>query len=207
MNDSIQKIDLYGGAFSPPGINHWRIAGHVKEEGAQLVIVPSGPARKKSSMLTVSGDHLRKLVALGFAGLSHIEIDFYDLDCDYYSTTWELNDRYRTRHPHADIRHVIGADLVKGGKDGQAEIQRDWFMGDEVWRTLQFIVVASVGFEPNPADMPPQSRLVTIPDLCGRSSEIRHRICMGRSFDHLVLADVHAYIAKHRLYGYASEGK
>lgn len=195
-----ERVVTYGGSFNPPSHHHRRIAEGLLARFDRLILVPCGPRSDKATVGTVSLAHRRAMVELAFRGLPRTGIDWTDLDTGTYTTTAALQERYASREPNVELWHAVGADLVIGGRSGDAQIQRSWSHGAEIWRDLRYAVVPWPGCGLDPDDLPPHSQLVDIPGLVGRSTLIRERLKAGDDVSALVDPAVAAYIAANNLY-------
>jgi nicotinic acid mononucleotide adenylyltransferase len=100
----------------------------------------------------------------------------------------------------AEVWHVVGGDLVAGGRDDASEIQRAWQRGTEIWQRLRFAILTRGGSGMSVEDLPPRSELVDVSDLVGSGTEIRSRIPAGDPVGELLDPAVEEYIRAHGLY-------
>jgi len=189
-------IALFGGSFNPPGLHHLGIAMALATRFDQVLVIPCGPRPDKPVTNAVAASHRAAMVELAFAGHPKIELDLFDLYGARFSRTWQLQERYEHR---GDLWHVIGADLVAGGKRGASPIQREWERGQAVWSELRFVVLARPGVVLDAGDLPPRHQLIELA-LQGASSGIRTLASRGASLQGLVAEPVAAYIERHGLY-------
>jgi nicotinic acid mononucleotide adenylyltransferase len=104
------------------------------------------------------------------------------------------------RFPGAEIWHVVGADLVAGGRRGESEIQRTWTKGAAIWNDLRYAVLTRSGYGMSIEDLPPRSMLVDVSDLIGSSSLIRQRLARGEPTGGLLDPAVEAEVREQGLY-------
>jgi nicotinate (nicotinamide) nucleotide adenylyltransferase len=191
-----RSIALFGGSFNPPGRHHRAIAARLAEEFDEVVVVPCGPRPDKLTTTDVPPIHRAVMADLNFRRLSKVRVDLFDLEQSTFTRTVELDELYRDS---GEVWHVVGADLVQGGGQGHAPIQREWARGAEIWTTLKFVVVRRPGLPLAPADLPPHSQVLEIEQL-GAASEIRAQVFHRQDVETLLEPDVAAYIERHGLY-------
>lgn len=191
-----QKIAIFGGSFNPPGKHHRRIVQQLTDSLDRQIVVPCGPRPDKAATNDVEPVHRAAMCDLAFQGIRNTEVDLFDLEHETFTRTQDLDKRYQDE---GEVWHVVGADLVKGGKDGQSPIQRDWRCGEELWRELRFAVIPRQGYPILPEDLPPKHQVFQ-PEMSGASEEIRGQIFKHQSFEGLVTSEVAAYIKRHNLY-------
>jgi len=194
------RVAVFGGAFNPPHLAHRQVVMELLGWFDEIVIVPSGNRDGKNSLSGVSLPARKKLVSLNFRDLPRVRIDTYDLDNGTFTPTWALDERYRELYKGREVWHVIGGDLIAGGKNGSAEIQRSWQKGENIWRTLNFAVVVRPGFNLAPEDLPPNAEVLEAETLWGSSTLIRERIAKGEDVRPLLLPVVYGYIIANDLY-------
>lgn len=196
-----RRIYLFGGSFNPPGKHHESVLLALKEicrSEDEIVIVPCGARPDKECVNDMDHTHRTAMVELAFGGMPGVHIDFLDLEREEFTCTWDLDARYRELFPDADIWHVVGMDLVKGGASGQSEIQ-SWNNGSELFRHRPFVVVTRAGYETNQADFPPNHVLID-PTFSGSSSTIRSLCAQRAPISDLVDPLVARYIKRWHLY-------
>ena len=195
-----KRIAIFGGSFNPVGIHHRQIAENLIEHFDLILIVPCGIRTDKSSVGAVSLEHRRELVKRGFAGLEKTEFDFFDLDNDTYTPNYLLDKRYKERFPNEEIWYVVGGDIITGGRDKKSEIHRVWQHGEEIWQTLNFLIIVRPGYLVETNDLPPSRQVLEIGHLFGSGSLIREYLAQGKPIDELVVTSVAEYINQYKLY-------
>lgn len=191
-----EKIAIFGGSFNPPGLHHRRIAEALCQEFDRVIVYPCGSRPDKPTVNDVDSVFRATMVDLCFADLPKVEICLDDLEKDKFSRTHELQERYADR---GEIWHVIGSDLVEGGREGKSFIHRVWHHAEDMWRNLNFAVIARPGYDVTHQDLPPRSRVVHF-EAPGASSHIREQIFHREPISHLVTAPVEDYIERYGLY-------
>lgn len=206
MNTKQPTMAIYGGNFKPPGLHHRTIAEHLTKAFDFTCVVPCGSRKDKATIASIPALQQKQLVELNFADLQ-LTFDHFDLFADHFTPTYNLDKRFRAIYPDREIIHVIGVDLVSGGSTGTSEIQTKWFRGHEVWDKLQFAVVVPDNAPFDMADAPPNSRIIPISTLYGRSTVIR-QLLAAHSLEaaHYLMPEVYEYILGNQLFG-TSAGK
>lgn len=179
MNQKI--VCVYGGNFWPPGIHHRVIAESLAKLCDTLVIFPSGNRTDRTNAAGFNPADKRELVRLNFESIPKVVLDFTDLSRENFTPAYMLDKRFKAEYPHAQLRHAVGTDLVSGGFKNQSQIQTRWINGSKIWNELNFDVVLSQGQNFNSLDLPPHSRIISVPLLKGRSTLIRELLKTNRS--------------------------
>lgn len=191
-----QTLAVFGGSFSPPGLHHRAIVKELTRHFDRVVVVPCGPRPDKPSTSEVDPVYRAALADVAFGGIERVEVDLFDLEMATFTRTHALHERYKDR---GEVWHVVGADLVAGGREGRSFVHTRWEHGPEVWQTLNFAVLKRAGHGLGPGDLPPHHRLIDgLPE--GSSQTIRERLFRREPVDDVVGPDVGDYIERHRLY-------
>ncbi|OGF25135.1 hypothetical protein A2303_02165 [Candidatus Falkowbacteria bacterium RIFOXYB2_FULL_47_14] len=192
-----RKVALFGGSFNPLGTHHINIIKKLLPEFDEIIVVLCGPRPDKATTNDIEPVHRAAMADLALRGLPEkVRVDHADLSNNVFTRTHELEKRYGIR---GEVWHVIGFDLVQGGSEGRAAIQREWERGEELWKESNFVVVKRSGYEWNEADLPPRHTVIS-PDHSGSSTEIRNRVFNHKPVDDLVAPEVAAYIKRYNLY-------
>lgn len=186
----------------PPGLHHRSIAEAAASCFGSLTIVPCGFRSDKADALAISRMDKKDLVELNFADIPGVRICYHDLDNDVFTPTWRLEEIHSRRGP---VWHVVGPDLIEGGRKGGSEIHRSWQRGDYLWSNLNFAVIVPENCVIRDGDLPPNNIIVRMGPLCGRSRLIRQAIAVGGSLGSFLLPVVEQTIRDRRLYGYKDE--
>lgn len=189
-----KRIAVYGGSFNPPGLHHRRIVEELRRHFDEVVVVPCGPRPDKPC--DIEPVHRAAMADLAFARMPGVEVDLFDLEQATFTRTHELERRYASR---GDVWHVVGADLISGGRHGKSFIHTVWQHGPDLWHALNFAVVRRPGHDLGPEDMPPRHLRVDT-ELHGSSFNLRERLFRHESVDDLVGPRAADYITRHRLY-------
>ncbi|MDM8553478.1 hypothetical protein QUF75_01970 [Desulfococcaceae bacterium HSG7] len=193
------KIALFGGSFDPVGQHHLEIVKMLLNTDFfdQVVVVPCGPRPDKKSVNDINPVYRATMLDITFRGISEkIKIDLHDLEKDRFSTTFELEQRYASQ---GEVWHVVGFDLVEGGRKNASPIQKEWANGRLLWEKSRFIVILRDGTLFSRADLPPTSQTFG-PEITGASSIIRNLVFNHQPIDNLVTPEVARYIERYSLY-------
>ncbi len=190
---------IFGGSFNPPGLHHYLLAQGLTEYFDRVFVVPCGSRPDKEGICWVAPEQRATMCQITFGKIPKVTLDLTDIGPGEYTRTWELVERYQKKFPDDEIWLAVGTDLIAGGKDGQAEIQRTWARGKEIWQSLKYAVIARAGYQFHPADLPPHYRALNL-DFPGSSTEIRNKLTRGKSVEGLVPEEVNLYITENGLY-------
>jgi nicotinate-nucleotide adenylyltransferase len=181
-----KRVAIYGGSFNPPHVAHQMVALYVLETAGvdELWIVPAfnhalgkplAPFEDRLSMCE------RAAAALG----PRARVSDVERELGGQSRTLRTIQRLRESHPGYAFSLVIGADLVD-------EVPT-WLGGDELRRTVPFIVVGR-GSRRAGAD----DERIAMPELS--STTVRQRLAAGKPVEGLVPRAVLDYILRRGLY-------
>jgi len=188
-----RRIAVFSGSFNPPAAHHRTVAEELAKHFDEVIVVPGGPRTDRPT----SGptDPIHRAIMTD-CGLPNVRVDHSDLEHAQFSRTHLLDEKYR---PLGEVWHAVGADMVRGGRQGRSFIHESWERGSELWHSLNFAVVARDGFGLDEGDLPPRHCLFS-PGVSGASTEIRERVFRGGGIDGLVLPAVAKHIERYGLY-------
>jgi nicotinate-nucleotide adenylyltransferase len=183
---SARRVAIYGGSFNPPHVAHQLVALYVLETAGvdELWIVPAfnhalgkplAPFAERLAMCE------RAAAALG----PRVRVSDVERELGGQSRTLHMLKRLRERHAAHEFSLVIGADLVD-------EVPT-WLGGDELRRTVPFIVVGR-----GSRHVGPDEDRVAMPELS--STTVRQRLAAGQPVEGLVPRSVLDYIYERGLY-------
>ncbi len=209
----MKKIAIFGGSFNPPGIHHEAIVKALSECGHfdKVVVAVSGAYHGKEQNQISNAERII-LCHTAFALIPNVIVDFYDLAENIFTPTVTLLEDYidptmcfkriEFAFPYSEWYFVAGADLIKGGKDGQSEIQRLWDDGERLFREAKFAVLDRPGYGLDRADFPPHAvDFGGFPEFPkGSSTEIRNRLAQNLSISGLVSRKIEEIILYNRFY-------
>ena len=190
------RIAIFGGSFNPPGNHHRAIATLLALEFDEVRVIPCGPRPDKPITGSIPAIYRAALCDLAFGDLPKVIVDLFDLEQATFTRNHELQARFAS---DGEIWHVVGADLIEGGRESTSLIQRTWAKGAELWKTAHFAVLTRPGHHINQADLPPNSKLFPLEEM-GSSSAIRDALSRDEEVDTLVTPRVLDYIERYGLY-------
>lgn len=194
-----QKIVIYGGSFNPPCLHHRQIAEELRKYFDKVIVYPCGVRADKTSTKLILCAHRKEMIKINFSGLEKVEIDFYDLDNNIFTPTYNLDLRLKEKFSDAEIWHAIGEDIVQGENRGTSQMHH-WYKAKYVWKKLNFVVLERHGYYTDFYDMPLNSTFIPLKNIIGSSRLVRSLIKSGKPINDFVLPEVKEYIKKNNLY-------
>lgn len=199
---SVKTIALDGLSSNPPALHHQLIARQLASEFHETIVAPCGLRPDKLSTNDIPAIHRAVMTDMTFQGIERVTIDLSDLERGEFTRTYDLYQRYKNQ---GDVWIVVGTDLITGGRNGNSQIQQNWFRGNELWRTAKFAVTVREGYELNEHDLPHQHRIIrpTVVEarhFSGSSTQVREKTFRHESIHELVVPRVREYIARYGLY-------
>jgi NAD+ kinase len=191
-----KTIALFGGNFNPPGLHHRALAEHLSKNFDEVIVVPCGPRPDKQIINNIDPVYRATMTDIAFRSLKNVRVELFDLEQNSFTRTHALETKFA---PEGEIWHVVGSDMVTGGKDGSSRIQRDWERGTELWANSKFVVVTRAGFPLDPKDTPPNAKVLDL-NLEGASDVIRERLFRRERVNDLTDNEVLGYIERYGLY-------
>lgn len=199
------RIGLFGGSFDPVHLGHLWIAESAIEalDLNQLYWIPAATSPLKPNGPIASEALRAEMLRLAISGSEKQIVDELELSRGDVSYTIDTVEQLQAKQPDTDFILIIGSDSL-------ASIQK-WHQPK---RLLEKVLIAVVhrGGDP-PIDLSVLEGLVTpdrfreiersiihMPVIEIASSDLRHRIAMGRSIRHRVPRSVEALIDANRLY-------
>jgi nicotinate-nucleotide adenylyltransferase len=178
------RVALFGGSFNPPHVAHQMVALYVLET-APVDEVWFVPAYEHAfgKPLAPFADRLSMCELAAAALLPRVRVSAVEGEIGGRSLTLRTVRRLTELHPEHTFSLVIGSDL-------QGDIA-SWYGGDELQRSVPFIVVDRPGSQARPGG-------VLMPDVS--SSAVRAALAAGKSVEGLVPRAVLDYIVRKGLY-------
>jgi NAD kinase len=193
----MRRIVVFGGSLNPPGLHHEAMAEESAKFADEVIIFPCGPRTEKETTNLIAVNHRAAMVDLAFSGMEKVRVDLSDLEEPVFTRTHLLQERFESL---GEIWHFVGSDQVVGGKQGRSKIQTEWVNGRQLWHDLKYLVI-NADSDFNEDDLPPQSHYIYMPDLRGRSTEIRRAAYNRNSaIRNMVSPKVADYIERYDLY-------
>jgi nicotinate (nicotinamide) nucleotide adenylyltransferase len=191
-----RQLAIYGGSFNPPGRHHRETVEMLCRHFDDVVIVPCGPRPDKPVTSDVETIHRAAMVDLSFRGIPKARVELFDLESSSFTRTYDLDRKFKSE---GTVWHVVADEFIRGGNRNESQIQRAWTRGNDLWNEANFAILNRSGNPIDPGDLPRHHRVFEL-ERDGSSMAIRNRAFHREPIDHLVIAEVNAYIRRHRLY-------
>lgn len=194
----MKRIALFGGSFNPPHLGHRTMAEALAASGFfdEIIVIPCGPRPDKATTNDITPVHRAALVDLTFADIPKTRVVLDDLEQDSFTRQRRLQKIFER---DAEVWHVVGSDLLRGGGREASKIHAEWAMGAELWGRCNFAVFIRPDHPLDENDFPPHHRVFPMSEPVS-SKEVRDRAFKHRPFEDLVPRRVADYIARHGLY-------
>ena len=180
------RVALFGGSFNPPHVAHQLVGLYVLETAAvdELWFVPAFE-HAFGKPLAAFDDRLAMCELAAAALGPRARVSDVERNIGGRSLTLRTVRRLAELHPDHAFSLVIGSDL--------AGDVASWYRGDELARTIPFVVVGRPGGVAGAASAP-----VVMPDVS--STAVRAALAAGKPVDALVPRAVLDYIMRKGLY-------
>jgi len=179
-----QVIAVYGGSFDPPHLAHTLVAAYVLAAHAVdlLLVVPTAehPFDKRLAPF----EHRMRMCELAMRDLHRVEVSPVEEALQRPSLTLRTLEHLQHHYPDAQLRLVIGSDLLP-------ELAA-WHRVERVQELAPLLVVPRAGYSAAAHDLP------ALPAIS--STEIRSRLRTGDSTTGLLSPIVAQYAQAHALY-------
>lgn len=195
------KYGVMGGTFSPIHIGHLILAEEVREKYQldKILFIPSG--RPPHKELSAGGKDRMKMVELAIRDHEYFEASDLEIKKKSYSYTLETVRELKSQNPNDEFYFITGADVLTG--------LDTWHDFRELAASITFIGANRPGVSEFGVKKKVESlralydfkiELMEIPAIAVSSSEIRHRVNLGRTVRYMVPRSVEQYIQKKELY-------
>lgn len=190
----MERIGLFGGSFDPVHLGHLLVAQAALEELQldRIFFVPAAHSPFKPDAKPTPSSERLQMLRLALAGNTRAEVDEQEIHRGGISYTIETVRDYSRRFPKTKLFYLIGADHV-------ASLPK-WREAGELAKLVEFLIIPRPG--ESKAQIPDPFRgayLMGFP-LGVSSSQIRGRVKVGLTIEHLVPAAVAEAIRNNRLY-------
>lgn len=193
-----ERIGIFGGSFDPPHAAHVMLAAYVLSIGEidRLVVIPNAKhALDKRAHAPFA--HRRRMCELAFTDLRRVDVSPIEEELGGTSYTLDTLEELQRRHPGAQLRLVVGEDIL-------GELDR-WHRFDRVAEIAPPIVIGRSGAATAAASRHGLTVVpVSLPAIS--STDVRSRLASGRSVAGLVPRTVVEYAAEHGLYRGGDDG-
>jgi nicotinate-nucleotide adenylyltransferase len=178
------RIGVYGGSFDPPHVAHVLVAAYALAVGGfdRVLVVPVFAHAFNKGLAPF--DERVALCELAFRDLARVEVSRIESTLPVPSRTLSTIDAIGRAHPGAELRLVIGADILADAKK--------WHAFDEITRIAPLFLVGREGHAANQSSgfaLPPISSS-RVRELCARSSEPAATRELEEIVPHAVLARI-----------------
>ncbi len=199
LDQGIERIGLYGGAFDPPHLAHAALARCAIEQHGldRLIVMPTGQAWHKSRGLTDAA-HRIEMTKLAFADVPLVQVDVRETLRSGPSYTVDTLLQLRGEYLGAQLFVLMGQD--------QFDFLPQWHRYEEILQVATVLVAlrADSMLATGSKGLKNQAKILHSPIHMAASpisaSLIRELCLQNQTIDHLVKPSVARYIAQHRLY-------
>ena len=199
MLDAIRRcrsVGVFGGTFDPIHTGHLILAERAWEElglDAILFMPAFVPPHKTSGRKIASGADRIAMVAEAIEGIDHFALTDLEIRRKGVSYTVDSLEQIRAECPDQRIVLLMGSD--------NARDFTSWMRADRIVELAEIAVWERPGSYYWPEVFPDHmARKISSPLLEISSTELRGRVCAGRSIRFMTPDRVIAYIEKHGLY-------
>jgi len=199
-----RRIGFMGGTFDPIHHGHLVAAESVYEtfDLDLIVFVPAGtPVHKKRSRVS-GAKHRLNLTKLATESNSHFIVSNVEVERDEPSYTIDTMKYFRDYYGiDSELYFITGVDAV-------VQIP-EWKNSEGLFNICKFIAATRPGYPTEnffrfrdqlPSRKRRRIKMVAVPALAISSSDLRHRVRLGRSIKYLVPELVEEYIYENSLY-------
>ncbi len=189
-----KKVGFFSGSFNPIHNGHIAIAEYMLDEGGLdeiwLSVSPLNPLKKSTDLL--DDYHRIEMVKLGIAQNPHIKYCDVEMHLPRPSYTIKTLEQLSAQYPDIELHLLIGAD--------------NWLIFDQ-WKSFNKIIenykidiYPRCGYEIKKHSLPTNVRATDAPQINVSSTEIRHRISIGKTPEEHIPRNVFQYIEENQLY-------
>ena len=202
IKEAPSRLGILGGTFDPIHVGHLVAASEAMHHFGldRVVLVPAGRPWQKSEF----SDAEDRLMMTTLAAATHPRLSVSRLEIDRKGPTYTVDtlEALRSGFPGSELFLIVGADVA-------VEL-KTWHRVGDIASLATVIAVTRSGSDltalPTAPELP-DVQVMEMPALDVSSTDIRRRVATGAPIDHLVPADVVAYIREHGLYAGAREAK
>ena len=191
-----ERIGLMGGSFDPVHHGHL-IAAQDALEGLELdrvIFVPASRSPLKNHSPESSDEDRLAMLRAAIQSENRFAVSTLEIARGGVSYSIDTVEEQALLHPGARLFWILGAD--------QAAALQHWHRAADLFRMVEFIILARPGFSWDPAGLPNEARVHPIEShtFSVSSSELRERIRQGRSIRFLLPERVASLIKTRHLY-------
>ncbi len=221
MNNELKRVGLLGGTFDPVHNGHLGLAAETMRlfNLQKVLFIPASQSPHKHHRRPAAARHRVAMLELALAQKTALSIELLEIEKGGVSYTVETIFQLRERYPDWELFLILGADafMVMDTWKSYADIFKlchvlvgtradvKLKLPDKLWQTL--------GLEKTPRKKNNGQLPTTLNLAAGKtlrlyqispqdisSSEIRHRVQVGKEIKNLLPAAVDRYIIAHQLY-------
>lgn len=199
----MRRIGIMGGTFNPIHMGHLMLSEWARSEFEldEIWLIPTGISYMKSEQEVASGEDRLQMVRLAVEGNPYYRCLDLELRRQGYTYSYETLEELKRQYPGDDFFFIVGADCLF--------TMENWKSPERIFRCCRLI--AAVRNDASPEAMEQKKReleerfdgeILLLPFLrmSISSTEIRNRICQGKSVRYLVPDSVLTYIEEKELY-------
>ena len=188
-------LAIFGGAFNPPTIAHYKVAKHVLKlpEVTSLRFVPVGDHYQKAGLIPAF--HRERMLEIMTSGLPNMSVSNIEIKAKHPLKTIETLEIIQNEYPKESIAFVMGADNLCG--------LTNWYKYEQLVKRFKLIIVNRGEFDVNhyikmnfPFAIDSFVVACDFEKINISSSEYRGDLTK----DEFLLVEVEKYIKKHGLY-------
>lgn len=192
-NMRFQRVGILGGTFNPIHIGHLVMAQHALEQLRlqKVIFVPTYLPPHKRSSSVILAKHRFKMVQLAIKGHPYFDISDCEIVREGKSYSIDTVRMFRTQLPkNIKLFFILGEDSLN--------TLHTWRRIDDLLEMVTFVAAKRSG----QSKIKPKIKVnfINMPVLDIASSDLRKRIAVKKTVEHLVPDNVLKYIQKRNLY-------
>jgi nicotinate-nucleotide adenylyltransferase len=188
------KTGIFGGSFNPIHNGHISLARQLKEKAGLdevwLMVSPQNPMKQQTNLL--SDEARLQMARLALKNEPGIIASDYEMRLPKPSYTWLTLQALSRDYPERQFVLMIGGD--------NWAIFDKWYHAADILRNYQIVVYPRRDEQPVRKEQPASVTILEAELLDISSTEIRQRICEGRSIQKMVPPSVEAFIKQEGYY-------
>jgi nicotinate-nucleotide adenylyltransferase len=190
----VKRIGLFGGSFDPVHTGHLLLAQAAIEELGltRLCFILAAQSPFKVGQNFAPAEARLQMLRLALAGRTNCEVDEQEINRGGVSFAIDTVRDYARRFPQAELFYLVGADNV-------ANLPK-WREAGELARLAEFVVIPRPGAEGVTMPAPFRGRTLNGFAFGVSASQIRARVKVGQTIEHLLPAAVAEAVRNNQLY-------
>lgn len=188
---------VFGGSFNPPHIAHLAVAEAAADavENSRVLWIPAAtPPHKRGDVDLASAGHRLEMTRLATSGNDRFEVSDSEIKRGAVSFTVDTLRTLKEERPGSELALLVGGDSL-------AQFP-SWREPEAILEMARLLVYRREGdsVDEVPAWIRDRVTVIDAPRLDLSSTELRARICAGRSMRYLVPDSTRAFIEQVALY-------